>query len=104
MFKLPVCPHCGTVYRYQDTVKAIGNKENECYHCHKSFRVKLFPDILVEAAVLIVVSIGLNLLILSRSDTLNLLPLFLTTIPLLLLILALIPFFSRFKKSEKKRK
>lgn len=104
MFKLPVCPHCGTVYRYKDTAKAIAGKQTECYHCHKEFRIKLFPYVLIEAVALIAVSIGLNLLILSRLETLNPIPLFAATIPLLLLILVLAPFFTRFVKTEKEKK
>ena len=104
MFKLPVCPHCGTVYRYKDTKNAIVNKENECYHCHKTFRIRIFPYVLLEAIALIAVSIGLNLLILSRMSSLNLIPLFLITFGILMIILILVPFFTHFVKTEDKKK
>lgn len=104
MFKLPVCPHCGTVYRYKDTKNAIVNKENECYHCHKTFRIRIFPYVLIEAIALIAVSIGLNLLILSRMSSLNLIPLFLITFGILIIILILVPFFTHFVKTEDKKK
>ena len=104
MFKLPICPHCGTVYRYKDTKAAIVKKENECYHCHKSFRRKLFPYILVDAIIIIAVSIGLNLLLLSRLSTFNVVPLFLITIALLVIGYLLIPFFTKFIKSEEENK
>ena len=100
MFKLPVCPHCGTVYRFRDTVKAVAQKENVCYHCQKKFKAKFFPDILVAAAIAIAASIGMNLLILSRITSFNLFPLFAVTIGLLLLVILVIPFFTRFKKIE----
>ncbi len=111
MFKLPVCPHCRTVYRYKDTKNAILKKDTECYHCHQQFRIKLFPYVLIEAAVLIAVCIGVNLLILSRLSSFDLFPLFAVTIGILLIVIVLIPFFTHFikvdkdqKKSQKKRK
>ena len=104
MFKLPVCPHCGTVYRYKDTVKELRKKDNECYHCHKEFKAKFFPYCLVEAIVLIAACIGMNLLILSRLSNLNPIPLFAVTLVFILLIIVLIPFFTRFKKTEDLKK
>lgn len=104
MFKLPICPHCSTIYRYGDTKKAIRKKDNECYHCHKTFRTKIFPYVLIEAAVLIAASIGLNVLILFRSSSLSLVPLFAVTVGFLILIYLLIPFFTHFKKTEEDKK
>ncbi len=103
MFKLPVCPHCGTVYRYKDTKNAIINKENECYHCHNKFRIKLFPYVLIEAVALIAISIGINLLILSRMSSFNLIPLFVITIGILVIVILLVPFFTHFVKTEKEK-
>ena len=103
MFKLPVCPHCGTVYRYKDTKNAIINKENECYHCHKTFRIKMFPYVLIEAVAMIAISIGINLLILSRMSSLKLIPLFVITIGILVIVILLVPFFTHFVKTEKEK-
>ena len=104
MFKLPICPHCGTVYRYRDTEKAIRQKDNECYHCHKRFKAKIFPYMLVEAIVFVVISIGFNLLILSRMYRFSFVPLFAVTLVFLLIIRLLIPFFTHFKKTESSEK
>lgn len=104
MFHLPVCPHCGTVYRYKDTKQAIKNKENECYHCHKRFRAKVFPTILVGAILPVALSIGLNIFLLTRMTKFQLLPLFAITIGFLLVIYIIIPFFTQFKKIEDESK
>ena len=104
MFRLPICPHCGAVYRYKDTKDAIKKKENECYHCHQKFRVKHFPYILVGALLPLALCIGLNIFILSRMEKLQLIPLFAVTLGFLLIIYLIIPFFTKFKKSEEKRK
>ena len=104
MFRLPVCPHCGTVYRYKDTRAAIKNRENVCYHCEKKFVAKRFPYILAGALIPLILCIGINILLLSRMENLELLPLFAVTIGFLLIIYSIIPFFTKFKKIEDKDK
>ena len=52
MFRLPVCPHCGTVYRYHEVLTSVTKKEITCYHCHKGFRARIFPRVLIEAVIL----------------------------------------------------
>lgn len=100
MFRLPVCPHCGTVYRYKDTKQAIRNKENTCYHCQKRFRAKMFPYILVGVILPLALCIGLNIFLLTRMTDLQLLPLFGVTLGFMLIIYLIIPFFTKFKKIE----
>lgn len=99
MFRLPTCPHCGTVYRYKDTKDAIRKKENVCYNCRRKFAAKRFPYIIISAILPLILCIGLNLFLLSRMERLQLLPLFAVTLVFLLLIYVIIPFFTKFKKS-----
>ena len=102
MFRLPVCPHCGTVYRYRDTRRALKNKENTCYHCKNRFKARSFPYIFVGAVVPLVLCIAVNIFMLTRMKSLQLLPLFAVTLAALLIIYLIIPFFTKFKKLEKK--
>lgn len=104
MFRLPTCPHCGTVYRYRDTKEAIKKKENICYHCNKKFTAKRFPYLLVGALIPLVLCIVINIVLLSRMENLQLIPLFCVTLVFLLIIYFIIPFFTKFKKSEEKDK
>ena len=104
MFHLPVCPHCGTVYRYKDTRQAIRKKDNTCYHCQKRFRAKLFPYILVGAIIPLVLCIALNIFLLTRMINLEILPLFAVTLGFMLIIYIIIPFFTKFKKIEDESK
>ena len=104
MFHLPVCPHCGTVYRYKDTKQAIRKKDNTCYHCQKRFRAKLFPYILVGAIIPLVLCIALNIFLLTRMINLEILPLFAVTLGFMLIIYIIIPFFTKFKKIEDESK
>ena len=39
MFRLPTCPHCRTVYHYGEVRRAVFRKQEDCYHCKKSFLV-----------------------------------------------------------------
>ncbi len=104
MFRLPTCPHCGTVYRYRDTKEAIKKKENTCYHCNKKFTAKRFPYLLVGALIPLVLCIVINIILLLRMENLQLIPLFCVTLVFLLIIYFIIPFFTKFKKSEEKDK
>lgn len=104
MFHLPVCPHCGTVYRYKDTKAAIKNRENTCYHCGKRFAAKRFPYIIVGALIPLILCVGLNVFLLSRMESLQLLPLFAVTLVFLLIIYLIVPFFTKFKIIEDKKK
>ena len=100
MFRLPVCPHCGTVYRYQDTWKAIKNRENTCYHCRKKFKAKRFPYWIAGAALPLVLCVMTNMFLLSRMSEFQLLPLLASTLGYLLLIELICPFFTKLKKTE----
>lgn len=104
MFKLPVCPHCKTVYHYRDTKNAVKQKEIECYHCQKKIKAGIFPDILVSGVILLLLCILTNLLMLSRMNTLNLYLLFIVTLLYIMLFILTVPFFVRFRKDGKDEK
>lgn len=111
MFKLPVCPHCGTVYRYKDVAEILKqrfgmtkNGDPICYHCKKKFKSSLIPGIFVLIPIWLLLNIGTLLLMLSRMSSLNIVLLFIITILYIMLMVLLIPFFVTFKKTEKKSK
>lgn len=112
MFRLPVCPHCGTVYRYRETasilrknlLKSKQRQDNACYHCEKNYYVSLMPGAMILALLWAAVSIGTNLLMLSRMTQLDLVAMFLVTLLYLILAAVLTPFFITFKKKEKEKK
>ena len=106
MFRLPVCPHCGTVYRYKETKSTVGikRKKNICYHCKKEFTASLWPFVAIEALVLAAICVVINILILSRMRELSLIPLFAVTVSFILLIYLIFPFFIRFRKSGEETK
>ena len=102
MFRLPKCPHCGTIYRYKDVRAAIRNKDNICYHCEKKFKAKVFPGIIAGAGIPIVLAVALNILLLTRMKNLELVPLFIITMLAILIIMLIVPFFTRFQKVDDK--
>ncbi len=104
MFRLPVCPHCGTIYRYKDTKKAIRDKDNICYHCNKKFRAKIFPGILIGAVIPLILCIVINIILLSSMKEAQIVPLFAVTLVFLLIIYFIVPFFTKFRKTEDDKK
>lgn len=104
MFRLPLCPHCKTVYHYKDTRKTLKKKHCTCYHCKKDFSAGIFPGILVIGGIILILSILTNIFLLSRMKNLNLIELFISTILFLGLLYILIPFFVSFKKEPEDKK
>lgn len=118
MFKLPVCPHCGTIYRYKDVRKVWGEDirntyrtlnhdkahNHTCYHCHKEFSASGFPGILVLILIWLVVNIGTLLFALSVMTDLHMEWLFIITLAYMALFVLFVPFFMTFRKTEKKKK
>ena len=104
MFRLPVCPHCGTVYHYRDTYKIAGKKTAECYHCKKSFKASVFPSVLVLILIWLLLNVSTNVILLSRMHTLNLILLLGITLGYMALAAVFLPFFVRFKKQKEEQK
>ena len=101
MFKLPKCPHCGTIYRYKDVREALKKKDNTCYHCEKKFTAKVFPGIIAGAGLPIILAVLVNIFLMTRmKDNLELIPLFIVTVAFILLIILIIPFFTKFQKTD----
>lgn len=102
MFRLPVCPHCGTIYRYGDVHRALRHGESACYHCQRPFALRRLPGLAVEALIIVPLCIGFNILMMTRMQRLNLPVLFISTVIFILLYGLLMPFFIRFTPNRKK--
>lgn len=102
MFKLPKCPHCGTIYRYKDVKEALKKKDNTCYHCEKKFRARVFPGILAGAVLPVILAIAINIIMMTQMKNLELIPMFIVTVLFILLIFLLAPFFTKFENTEEK--
>lgn len=100
MFKLPVCPHCKTVYRYGDTIQAVKNKNNICYHCKKEFKARYISAIILLLAFAIIIGVAIDIAMLYKMIELNLVLLFIINIILIVVFCFLLPFFVKFKKTE----
>ena len=109
MFRLPVCPHCGTIYRYRDVWNAVRQSkkprkdDNHCYHCEKKFNLS-FKGLWLWLMLWLLLSIGMNLLLLSQMTRLDLFVMFAATLGLMALAVALIPYFVAFKAAEEQTK
>lgn len=102
MFKLPVCPYCHTIYRY-NKVRKIDRKEKTlvCYHCKKEFKVKRLRGMVVLGAIILLLAVGTNLVILNNLEGLNFTPLIVSTVAYVILGFIFVPFFIDFRKIKK---
>ena len=95
---LPVCPHCGTIYRYGDVRKLIFKSENECYHCKKRFKISK-KKLIVMLIEYMIVLIAVNLLLISFAGV-NLITLFVINVVLTVLAVMLIPYYILFVEKK----
>ncbi len=95
MPKLPVCPHCHTIYRYGDVSKLIFEKEHKCYHCEKKFRISR-RNIFILFLVIILITSIFN--VLELYMTADFIVLIITNIIMLSLGIILVPYFLKMIK------
>lgn len=99
MFKLPVCPHCKTVYSYKEVKENNKKKDIECYHCKKEFHNSRI-GVAVLAVIICVIAMVINIFILNKSTEIivSLIPISIVSIIAVLIGILLIPFFISYKK------
>lgn len=100
MLKLPVCPHCHTVYSYGEVRKIAKEKSHICYHCKKEFKASRKPCI-VPAIILLVLAVAANVGVLYMTPSLNFYVLVGINVFFILLAAALFPLFTVFKDIKK---
>ena len=97
MMKLPVCPHCNTIYRYGDVKNLIYKKGTTCYHCKKKFKVRK-NKILILFLIIALITAIFNLFQLYMVEDLSFIALMITNILFVTAGLFMIPFFISFEK------
>lgn len=99
MFRLPVCPHCETVYRYKEVKENKNKKEIVCYHCKKKFRPsKSGYCILGSLVIMIAVTINVALLNTSLNFLRTIIPITIVSTAAVLIAKLLTPFFISYRK------
>lgn len=91
MLKLPICPHCHTVYGYREVKKIAKEKSHTCYHCKNEFRASKRPC-LVLILILFVLAVAANVGVLYMSPNLNFYALVGINVIFILLFIALLMF------------
>lgn len=99
MFKLPVCPHCRTIYRYKDVKKESGKKECTCYHCGKKFRVSK-KKILILFLIIALITAIFDVLALYMIAGTSLVGMIIMNTVAVTAGFFLIPYFVEFKKEK----
>lgn len=97
MFKLPVCPHCKTIYRYKDVKKEAVKKECKCYNCGKKFRVSK-KKILILFLIIALITGIFDVLALYMIAGTSFIGLMILNIIAVTAGFFLIPYFIEFKK------
>lgn len=99
MFRLPVCPHCKTVFHYRDVWKIKNKKTEKCYHCGKSFKVSRV-GYLVLLLIVVLLSVVVNVMILSSMSNIlsSIAPIIIFSLTVVVLALIFTPFFIIFKR------
>lgn len=104
MFKLPVCPYCGTVYHYGDVIK---NKEKTCtcYHCKGKFKKTRLKGYIFLFLIVTFITVFINILVLNLvSEIINsAVVIFVISVCAVIIAMLLTPFFVSYKpiKGEK---
>ena len=99
MFKLPVCPHCKTIFRYKDVKKEAVKKECTCYHCGKKFRVSK-KKILILFLIISLITAIFDVLALYMIAGTSFIGLMILNIIAVTAGFFLIPYFTEFKKEK----
>lgn len=97
MLKLPVCPHCRTVYYYSDVMKSTKNKRMECYHCKKKFAVKKWKGRCTFMAAVAVIMAVIDVLLLNVVKMKSAIPIMIFTVICVGLSLLLLPYTVKYK-------
>lgn len=97
LLKLPVCPHCNAVYRYNEVKNMTRYRNIECRNCKKIFTVYKAKTKAIFLTVDIILLIALNLLLFHFCNF-NLIGLLVFTLIFFGLSLLILPFTVRFKK------
>ena len=99
MFKLPVCPHCKTVYSYKEVKNNNKKKTIICYHCKKEFKNSRAVFFVIGFIVsLAAVLINIFLLNTLSGNFVSIIPVIIVSIGAVLLGWILTPFFIKYKK------
>lgn len=97
MFRLPVCPHCKTVYYYKEVIK---NKEKicTCYNCKGKFKQSKVKGYLILFLIIAVITVAVNILIINFcKDILEaLVPVFILSLIMAVLGFLISPFFVKY--------
>ncbi len=107
IFKLPVCPHCGTAYQYNE-IKQMKDGIEYCYHCKKKFRIRKKVNILLFIAAVCFLLICADLFVMVWSPSVNIVAMAASNF-VVIAAAWLLRFFSvrfipeKITKSEKKR-
>ena len=102
MFRLPVCPHCHTVYRYKDVRRVMNKKEQECYNCKKKMKISRKGFWLL-GLIAVILSVASTFFIFNIFHNATAIAAYIVTVLIIVSAFFAGPFFVTFKKNEKSK-
>lgn len=96
--KLPVCPHCNAIYRYNEVKNISKYKNIECRHCGKIFTVCSKKGKLIYFSIVAAVLIFINILMMNFFMGFTIYHCLAVTIIIFGLSLFYLPYTVKFKK------
>lgn len=102
MFRLPVCPHCKTVYSYKEVKENNKKKLIKCYHCKKEFKNNR-RGLIILGLMVLVLTAAFNVFMLNNSSDIFVSVVLIAVISVIAVLIGilLIPFFIGYKKAKK---
>lgn len=100
LLKLPLCPYCKAIYRYDDVKKTTHEKTVECHNCKKKFSVSYIKGRVIILSVAAVLLVILNIIMMNIIDSITIWACLITTVIFISITVLLFPFTVRFKKID----
>lgn len=98
IFKLPTCPYCNAVVRYNDVKRTTHDKVIKCHHCKKQYSVSYIKGRVIFLTIECVILILINIFLLKQTTGLTIPFIAIGTAAIILASTFLFPFTVRYKK------
>lgn len=100
--KQSACPHCKTIYRYNDLSKLKFKNEAECYHCRKAIHISK-KSLLILLAEMLVICVILNVVLTGAMGIVNFWIVYVINMIVVLAAVFILPLYIEINKADKKK-
>lgn len=101
IFRLPICPYCHAVNRYNDVKKTTHDKIKKCRHCKKKYKISYLKGRIILISIVCVVLIIINIFLMKQTIGITIPFLAIGDAVIVLLAIMLFPFMVEYKELPK---